>query len=142
MIDQVCAHIHNYFHGDRYAGSFTIEGGVLTVDGLVTGQYFQICGSRFNDGVYQYGFDDLTDETFDGVVWDMRPPKTFLLLVADIQDWVEKYGETMNSPYSSETFNGYSYQKAQSYASNGGGGFLSSWQTVFGSRLNEWRKLA
>lgn len=141
MIEQICAYIHNYFHGDRYAGRFTIEDGVLTVDGLVTGQYFQICGSRFNDGVYQYGMDSFTDETFDGVIWDMRPPKAFLTLVDEISEWNDKYGDVQKSPYSSESFNGYSYSVKQGYASQGGG-FVSSWQSIFGSRLNQWRKLA
>ena len=140
MIEQVCAYIHNYFHGDRYAGRFTIDDGVLTVDGLVTGQYFQICGSRFNDGVYQYGMDSFTDETFDGVIWDMRPPKLFLALVDEITAWNEKYGEIAMGPYSSESFGGYSYTKAQSYA-NAGGGMQSTWQAVFEPQLKQWRKL-
>lgn len=141
MLEQICAFIHNFFYGDRYAGTFTIENGVLTVDGLIDGQYFRICGSRLNDGVYRYGVDQLTDETFTGVVWDMRPPKSFLTLVEEIEAWQQKYGEAVKSPYSSESFNGYSYTKAQGYAS-AGGGMLGTWQNIFGSQLNHWRKLA
>lgn len=141
MIEQVCAYIHNYFHGDRYHGRFAIEDGVLTVDGLVDGQYFQICGSKFNDGVHTYPSDDLVDETFEGVIWEMRPPRLFLKLVDEISTWNDKYGSVAQSPYSSESFNGYSYQKAQNYASSGGG-FKDTWQTIFGSQLNQWRKLA
>lgn len=141
MLEQICAFIHNYFVGDRYSGTFSITDGTLTIDGLVDGQYFRICGSRLNDGVYQYPVSGLTDETFTGVVWEMRPPKLFLSLVDEIEAWNEKYADTMNSPYSSESFGGYSYSKAQGYAS-AGGGMMSSWQAIFGSRLNEWRKLA
>jgi hypothetical protein len=140
MIERICAFIHNYFHGDRYAGTFTIENGAIEVPGLVTGQYFQICGSRLNDGVYQYGLDELTDETFDGVIWDMRPPKAFLAVVDEITAWNDKYGEVAMGPYSSESFGGYSYTKAQSYA-NAGGGMQSTWQSVFAPYLNQWRKL-
>lgn len=141
MIEQICAFIHNFFYGNRYSGTFTIRNGMLAVDGLIDGQYFRICGSRLNDGVYKYGIDALTDETFSGVVWDMRPPKSFVDLVGEIEAWNEKYADVMNSPYSSESFGGYSYSKAQGFAS-AGGGMLSSWQTVFGARLNAWRKLA
>lgn len=141
MIEQICAFIHNFFYGNRYAGTLTIRNGMLAVDGLIDGQYFRICGSRLNDGVYRYHVDELMDETFTGVIWEMRPPKSFVALVGEIEAWNEKYADVMNSPYSSESFGGYSYSKAQGFAS-AGGGMLSSWQTVFGARLNAWRKLA
>ena len=141
MLEQICAFIHNYFVGERYSGTFSITDGTLTIDGLVDGQYFRICGSRLNDGVYQYPVSGLTDETFTGVIWEMCPPKMFLALVGEIEAWNDKYADTMNSPYSSESFGGYSYSKAQGYA-RAGGGMLSSWQAIFGARLNEWRKLA
>lgn len=141
VLEQICAFIHNYFYGDRYTGTFTITGGILTVDGLIDGQYFRVCGSKLNDGVYRYGIDLLNDETFTGVIWEMRPPKSFLTLVGEIEAWNDKYADVMNAPYSSESFGGYSYSKAQGYAS-AGGGMLSSWQAIFGARLNEWRKLA
>ena len=143
MIERVCAFIHNYFHGDRYAGTFTIANGAIEVPGLVTGQYFQICGSRLNDGVYQYGLDELTDETFDGVIWDMRPPRAFLSLVSEIEAWNEKYGEAVSGPYQSESFGGYSYSlKTGTNASGGQDSTAGSWQGVFKSALNQWRKLA
>lgn len=141
MIEQICAFIHNFFYGDRYSGTFRIVNGALVVPGLIDGQWYRICGSRLNDGVYRYGVDELEDETFTGTVWDMRPPKSFLKLVEEIEAWNDKYSDVMNSPYSSESFGGYSYSKAQGFAS-AGGGMLSSWQTVFGTRLKEWRKIA
>ena len=141
MIDQICAYIHNYFTYDRYSGTFIISNGTLTVSGLVPGQYFRIMGSRFNDGVHSYPASDLTDETFSGVIWDMRPPRAFLDLVTEIETWQAKYGDIAANPYESESFGGYSYQKAKGYSS-AGGGFISTWQQLFASRLNEWRKLA
>jgi hypothetical protein len=141
VLEQICAFIHNYFYGDRYAGTFKIADGRMTVNGLVIGQYYRICGSRFNDGVHRYGEDDLTDETFKGIVWDMRPPKSFLDLVSQISDWQEKYGAAINSPYQSESFNGYSYSKGTATDSSGKS-VPVTWQTTFAPYLNQWRKLA
>ena len=141
MLEQICAFIHNYFVGDRYSGTFSITDGTLTIDGLVDGQYFRICGSRLNDGVYQYPVSGLTDETFDGVIWDMRPPKSFLDLVSEISDWQTKYGTAAAGPYQSESFNGYSYSKGTATDASGKS-VPVTWQTTFGSRLNQWRKLA
>ena len=143
MLELICAFIHNYFYGDRYSGTFTIANGILTVDGLLNGQYFRVCGSKLNDGVYQYGIDLLNDETFTGVVWEMRPPKMFLALVDEIEAWQAKYGEAVAGPYQSESFGGYSYTlKSGSTASGQADNAASSWQGVFRNRLNEWRKIA
>ena len=148
MIEQICAYIHNFFYGDRYAGTFTISGGTLEVPGLLNGQYFRICGSRLNDGVYVYPATPepgkppiLADETFDGVIWDMRPPKSFLTLAEEIEAWQTKYGAVTAGPYQSESFNGYSYSKGSTLDSSGKS-VPVTWQTTFGSRLNQWRKLA
>ena len=141
MLEQICAFIHNYFVGDRYSGTFSITDGTLTIDGLVDGQYFRICGSKMNDGVYQYPEINLTDETFDGVIWEMRPPKSFLALVSEISDWQTKYGTAAAGPYQSESFNGYSYSKGTATDASGKS-VPVTWQTTFGSRLNQWRKLA
>ena len=147
MLEQICAHIHNYFLTDengqaygRHEGPFEIVNGGIVLDGYETGDYFLVRGDRRNDGVYQYPAGDMTGTVLEGEIWDMRPPKALLELATEISGWVEKYGDVMNSPYSSESFGGYSYSKAQSYAS-AGGGTLSSWQSVFASRLNQWRKL-
>ena len=75
MIDQVCAHIHNYFEinpvtGEPmiYPGHYTIQNGGISLPFLKPGQYFRVFGSVFNDGVHQYGVDALDDEEFDGVI--------------------------------------------------------------------------
>lgn len=141
MIEQICAFIHNFFYGDRYTGTFTIENGKLTVDGLIDGQYFRICGSRLNNGVYRYGVDELTDETFDGVIWDMRPPKSFLTLAGEIEAWQQKYGGVTQGPFQSESFNGYIYNKGSATDASGKS-VPVTWQTTFGPYLNHWRKLA
>lgn len=141
MLEQICAFIHNYFVYARYSGTFTIDNGSISLPFLVVGQYYRICGSRFNDGVYQYGVNELTDETFDGVIWDMRPPKSFTDLVAEIEAWQQKYGAATQTPYTSESFNGYSYSKGTATDASGKS-VPVTWQTTFAPYLNQWRKLA
>ena len=139
MIDQVCAHIHNYFEinpvtGEPmiYPGHYTIQNGGISIPFLKTGQYFRVFGSVFNDGVHQYGADALDDEEFDGVIWEMRPPKAFIDLVAEITEWVEKYGDVATNPYQSENVIGvYSYTRAGE----------TTWQQCFAARLAPWRRI-
>ena len=141
MIERICAHINNYFEVDSctnrrmiYPGTYTIENGGLVLPFLANGQYFRIMNSKFNDGVYEYPAVDLKNETFDGVIWEMRPPKAFLNLVGQIAGWVEKYGEAAQSPYQSENMIG-----VYSYARNEGD---VGWQQAFRRELNPYRKLA
>lgn len=139
MIDQVCAHIHNYFEIDPvtgqpmiYPGHYTIQNGGISIPFLRPGQYFRVFGSVFNDGVHQYGVDALDDEEFDGVIWEMRPPKPFIDLVAEITEWVEKYGDVATSPYQSENVIGvYSYTRASG----------TTWKQCFAARLAPWRRI-
>ena len=149
MIEQICAFIHNFFVAEKISGTFTITGGVLTVPELVNGQYFRIIGSRLNDGVYLYPATAeqgkppiLADETFNGEIWDMRPPRSFITLVGEIEAWVGKYGDAVNGPYQSESFGGYSYSlKSGNTASGTTDSNAGSWQGVFKTRLNQWRKI-
>ena len=148
MIEQVCAHIHNYFETDPvtgqrliYPGKYTITNGAINLPFMANGQYFRIFGSKLNDGVYLYPTDDLTDETFDGVIWEMRPPKAFLALVEDIKDWMDKYGDTMRNPYQSEDVIGvYRYTKMTSGKVTGD--YIATWQNVYKDQLKEWRCLS
>lgn len=141
MLEEVLDYIHNFFEKEIMTGRFSIVGG--SVDGLelLDGQYFRIRGSVLNDGVYQYptGDGDLTDEDFDGEIWAMAVPPAVIALSEEITAWISKYGSSELSPYSSESFGGYSYTKA-----NGGANGSSSagWRDVFRSKLNRWRKLA
>lgn len=146
MLEQVLDHIHNYFYtGDVISGTFTVTSGALTVTGLQNGQYYHITGSVFNDGIHQYPSDDLTDETFTGAIHPMAVPKTMLSLADEIADWVDEYGDVMNSPYQSETVIGvYSYTKGSGGSGSGSGRDNSavSWQTQFYNRLNQYRKVS
>lgn len=143
MLEQILAYIHNYFVKEVHSGKFAIDSGRLSdVDFLLDGQYFMVVGSVFNDGVHKYPEDVLVDEEFSGEIRAMAVPPAVIALSEEISEWCEKYGSAMNSPYSSESFGGYSYTKAQGSGGSGNGASPSSWQSVFRSRLNQWRKIA
>ena len=134
MLETILEHIHNYFVRYVNRGGFTISSGALDVDFLLPGQYFRICGSILNDGVYQYPVSELQDETFTGEIWALAIPRPVLELAAEIGSWVE---QNPNTGKTSESFGGYSYSKA-----TGKDGAPVSWTDVFRARLNPWRKLA
>lgn len=146
MLTQVCAEIKNYFckKEDIVIGDFTIVNGSITPSvNLETGQYFRIVGSIFNDGVHSYGGLLKDEPKFHGAVWKMRVPQDIIALDADIEAWQEKNGAIDSmamSPYTSESFGGYSYSKntGRSGADGSGG---SGWQDVFASRLDMYRKI-
>ena len=138
MLTELCAELRNYFEvpNGRHFGKFTISGGSIAPLGfLQDGQYFRIIGSVFNDGVYQYPATSLTDEVFEGAVWAMAVPPTLIALSAEIEEY-NKSDAGKASPYTSESFCGYSYTKATDAS-----GAPIGWQKAFASRLNKWRKL-
>lgn len=141
MLEQILDYIHNYFEKDIVRGTFTISSGELPLDFLLENQYFRIVGSVFNDGVHQYPAM-LTDETFTGEIWAMAIPPRFLSVVDDIETWMGKYGGAIESPYQSESFGGYSYTKKSGGSSGSSGNDVGSWQSVFASSLNAWRKIS
>lgn len=138
MLEQVLAHLNNWFlvPDGVHEGTYTIADGGITLPFLQDGQYFRIIGSVFNDGLHQYPASDLTAETFDGAVWALAIPKAVFSLAEEIAAWQEKNGDAVTSPYTSESFGGYSYTKA----SNESTGAALTWQDVFSSRLNAYKK--
>lgn len=147
MLNTVCAEIKNYFtyEGDKHFGDFAITGGVITPSFDFPTDYIRIVGSHLNDGVHKVSDNDLVDEDkFHGAIWVMSPPKDFLDLVAEIEAWQDKYGgvdSTLMSPFQSESFGGYSYTKASGGASSSGGSSVPTWQKIYASRLNIYRKI-
>lgn len=149
MLSELCQELRNWFDKGqpRIHGAFEISGGKIVDDDFTTviknGQYFRIIGSVFNDGVYKYDEElQLVDELFVGSIWLMAIPKAFLDLAKEVEDWQKLYGgvdSSAMSPYTSESFGGYSYQK--SAGSSDGSGSSATWQNVFASRLNLWRKI-
>lgn len=151
LLEEVCTHIRNWFvdynQGDIYSGTFSIQNGEITGKGttktptIESGMYYRIVGSFKNNGVYLAGTDAPVDEEFNGQIWLLHPTAAFLSLVAEIDAWQKAYGgsDSVNmSPYSSESFGGYSYSKG---GSGSGGATATTWQGQFASRLNAWRKI-
>ncbi len=139
MLEQVLRHLNNWFLVEIHEGTFTVENGSIALPFLLTNQYFRICGSVFNDGLHQYPAIDLTDETFAGTVWALAVPKAVVTLSEDIAAWEEKNGEAVSSPYTSESFGGYSYTKASGGKADTTA--VTGWQDAFRNQLNAWRKL-
>lgn len=139
MLEQILRHLNNWFLVEIKDGEFTVKNGNITLPFLRPGQYFRIVGSVFNDGVYQYPTTDLDDETFSGAIWALAIPKTVVSLSAEIEAWQGKNGDIILSPYTSESFGGYSYTKASSGKADTGA--ITGWQDAFRSRLNTWRKI-
>ena len=138
MITEICGEIRNWFtqpEDIRY-GTFTISGGkIAPLDYLIDGQYFRVVGSVLNDGVYVYGEEELVDETFTGAIWPMKVPTDFVKLSGEIQQFCES-AQGKVTPYTSESFDGYSYSKATD-----ANGAPMGWQSVFAKRLNKYRKV-
>ena len=141
MLEELMRECRNWFKvpDGAYSGTFTIKDGSISLPFLVTGQYFRIIGSLFNDGVHQYGAAELADETFNGAVWALLVPPAFLALADEIQSWRNQYESAVNSPFQSESFSGYSYTLKSDSAAQGGS--AKGWRGAFSSRLANWRKL-
>lgn len=143
MLSVLCREIKNWFETEKLFGDFVINDGTLTLEKAQEGQYFRIVGSVFNDGVYQYPALNLSDEVFNGAIWLMAVPKEVIDLSNEIDEWNSLYGgidSALMSPYNSESFGGYSYSKSGGGSSDGTNK-AGTWQGVFASRLNQWRKI-
>ena len=140
MLEEILAHIKNWFIADWRFDHYVISGGKIDLPFVAAGQYFRVVGSVFNDGVYKYADDlKLTDEEFDGEIWALAIPPALLKLTQEIEEWQVKNGTAAASPFVSESFGGYSYSKATSITGKSGG--IVSWITAFSGRLNKWRKI-
>lgn len=113
IVDALCRELRNFFIRGEVEGNFTISGGALLPDSvpLRDGQYYYISGSVFNDGVHRWPEEQLTDETFDGYIWLMAPPRDFLAVAEDIAAYRARIDElaATNTGFASESFGGYSY---------------------------------
>lgn len=152
MLADLCAYLKNWFDEDEYhhklprwKDTFTIENGVINLSGKVAdGQMFRIYGSMLNDGVYIYDSKlSLKDETFTGLIQSMRTDPDFLIVAKEIEEWLAKYGAVDSaamSPFSSESFGGYSYSKS---IGNGNSDSASGVNPLsdFGARLARWKKI-
>lgn len=141
VLTEICDYLNNYFWEKKITGTFTIEDGAITVPALKEGQYFRILGSTFNDGVHTYPTSGLQDEVFEGQVWAMAIPQAVVAIANEVSEWQAQYGKADSaalSPFSSESFSGYSYSKSGTSVSGGG---ATTWQDIYAGRLNKYRKL-
>ena len=153
MLTELCGYLKNWFEKEKCYGDFVISNGHITfADGtelpLQDGQYFRVIDSVFNDGVHKNvepsedSPSTLTDETFTGSVWAMAVPREVIALAEEIKAWSDKYAGADSaalSPFSSESFGGYSYSKSAGNSADGSTG--TSWQSVFGNKLVRYRKV-
>lgn len=128
---------NNFFERGCEENTFTIANGQLTLTtDYLKGMYIGIKDSFFNDGVYIVGdnstVNNLQDEVFTGIIYKLAPPKDFILLSAEIDEYIAK---TPVSDVTSESFGNYSYSKAQGNKGN------ITWQELYASRLNAYRKM-
>lgn len=150
VLNDICNECRNYFKKNIVFGKFRVVDGELLeydsdepLDYLQNGQYFRLVGSVFNDGVHKFGSCELQDERdFEGAIWLMAVPIAVINLASEIEEWRAKYEDIESSnmsPFQSESFGGYSYSKGSSGSSSGSNG--NTWQSVFRSKLNAWRKI-
>lgn len=142
MLNEICAEIKNYFtyEQDRHIDDWTIENGSLTPSLDFPTDYIRIVGSRLNDGVHQISKMSLKDESFHGAIWIMSPTEDFLALAEEIAAWQAKNGsvDSVNmSPFTSESFGGYSYSKG----SGTGSSSIPTWQSQFANKLKAYRRI-
>jgi hypothetical protein len=148
MLTQICQYLRNWFDTKpdgtsypKFAGEFTISDNTIDVD-VPEGAYIRIMGSLFNDGVHQIGGNDYKNEQFEGAVWVMVIPPPILAADEWATAWMDKNGGAdteANSPFTSESFGGYSYSKGAN--TNGTAGASVFNQAAFVDMLAPWRKI-
>jgi len=166
MLQEIMEEINNYFVPiSAKRVTYTISDGVISpAFGAEDGDRFLICGSRRNDGVYTWhddviGTDDderippsgqggqetikaagLRDETFAGTIRVCSVPPAVFALSDEISQWVETNSASLNSPFASESFNGYSYTLKSGSSGSGGTGPLTWRDCPAAKRLERWRR--
>lgn len=147
ILEQVLWHIHNWFEREQIPVSTCCidDGSLPTSISIPEGAWYRIQGSLLNDGLHQHPAADLMDETFDGTITVCAIPNALLSVVEEIEDWQLHYSEArrkaLSSPYSSESFDGYSYTAKDFSGASSASGGLTGWQAAFASQLNPWRKM-
>lgn len=133
MLERVLQYLRNWFVDEIHCGDYVVENGGITLPFLRDGQYYRIVGSCLNDGVHRYGDGtELINEEFYGEIWAMKIPPALVETVKRIEEWEKKNAEASHSPYTQESFGGYSYQKRAEGA---------GWESAFRGELSAWRKL-
>lgn len=134
-IAAVMQEVHNFFERGSISGSISITDGDVLPD--VNAPYVYIKGSSHHDGLWEVAGkslvgDVLPDETFDGCIWLLYPPRDFLSLCQQVAEFEAK---TPVGALRSESLEGYSYSRASGH--NG----LLTWQEAYASRLRPFRRM-
>ena len=146
MIEQVLRSINNFFI--QFTRSVTtIAAGKITVDNpddFVVGQYVYLDQTLLNNGIYQITKiegNELTitatiavaaeAEAENAIVHGLAIPKAVLAIAVEI----EAYNTANPNNLVSKTLGDYSVTQATGQSGD------ASWVAVFGSRLNQWRKV-
>lgn len=134
-ITAVMQEVHNFFERGKISGSISITGGMVLPD--IKAPYVYIKGSSYHDGLWEAAAsslvgDNFPDETFNGCVWLLYPPRDFLALCGKIAEFEAK---TPVGALQSESLGGYAYSLA-----SGQNGVLT-WQEAYASRLRPFRRM-
>ena len=148
-------HIRNYFISGFDVGDFEIKGSAIITPNITKypkGTWIIISGSNFNDGIYKVVSDvrqlgdgannplTLEDETFIGIINTLRFPAGFLNLVKEIHTWrTDEANAASNVVSESEGVAGS--DKWSVTRAVGRDGKPLTWEDVFASRLNPFRKM-
>ena len=141
MLEEVLRWINNRFERSYVDGGFEVSGGTMEIPAALEGQYFWVEGSVLNDGLHLYPDEDMQDEEFDGRVWLLAVPPAVASLADEIAAWNEANANVIDSPFASESFGGYSYQKESGSGSQDGESAAEPWKLKFGAKLRPYRKL-
>lgn len=128
----------NHFVRAKETGAWRVSGGRLTPEGTAgAGEWIALEGSLHNDGVYLVAQDGTlpgaVDEGWNGTLWHLAPPKSFLALCEDIRRYDEAHPA---SGLKSEQFGAYGY-----VAASGTGGAPLTWESVYAAALSPWRRM-
>lgn len=136
QVENVMRHVNNFFDRARYTGHFFISGGKITLPmELPEKTWIAISGSMWHDGVHelQSPYDlPAPDEEFDGTVYILHPPASFLDLCKSIAEYDEK---TPVGAFMSESFGSYSYTRT------GGQNGVKTWQEAYALQLRPYRRM-
>lgn len=134
----------NYFYKFKENGAYEIKANkIIGVKGkYLVGQYIRVLNSVLNDGVYQIKSvqedgivlsTDLADEIFTGTICGLAVPKSFLNVIAKIEEYDKTHKST---DIISESVTGYSYTKATNNDGNVATGY-----DIYKSDLRPYRRM-
>lgn len=143
ILTAICGELNNWFYSPTERGCvgyFTISNGMLPLTDRIRvkeGQCVRIKGSTFNEGIHVYPVYDLQDETFYGAVTPLDIPPEVMRVAVALQESEAESGFASTSPYTSESFGGYSYTRA----TDSSGVPLDALRLAVNQRLEKWRKM-